>query len=96
MLKVKKHANIICHKLTSLVSLWHGNVKKPKKSMKIADIVREILHIFWTTKGISIKFSGKMWPIITLTVTKNQGFSLSLEDTFFEKPQMGTLPPPEC
>ena len=32
-----------------------------------------------------------------LKVTKNQGFTLSLEDTFFEKPQGGgqidTLPP---
>ena len=28
--------------------------------------------------------------MIMLKVTKNQGFSLSLEDTFFEKPQGGS------
>ena len=28
-----------------------------------------------------------MWLIIILKVTKNQGFTLSLEDTFFKKPQ---------
>ena len=27
-----------------------------------------------------------MWLAIILKVTKNQGFTLSLEDTFFEKP----------
>ena len=27
--------------------------------------------------------------MIILKVTKNQGFNLSLEDTFFEKPQRG-------
>ena len=62
--------------------------------MKIANIVREILHIFWTTWGISMKFSGKMWIIIILKVTKNQGFTLSLEDTFFGKPQGGSNWPP--
>ena len=34
-----------------------------------------------------MKFSGKMCLKIILKVTKNQGFSLSLEDTLFEKPQ---------
>ena len=55
--------------------------------MKIANIDKEILHIFWTTWGISMKFSGKMCLMIILKVTKNQGFTLSLEDTVFEKPQ---------
>ena len=44
-----------------------------------------------------MKFSGKMCLKITLKVSKNQGFSLSLEDTLFEKPQGGvklTLTPP--
>ena len=66
--------------------------KNPKnwwRLMKIANIDREILHIFWTTWGISMKFSGKMCLMIILKVTKNQGFTLSLEDTFFEKPQGG-------
>ena len=34
-----------------------------------------------------MKFSGKMCLKIILKVTKNQGFSLSLEDTLVEKPQ---------
>ena len=63
------------------------NPKNRWKSMKIANIDREILHIFWTTWGISMKFAGKMCLMIILKVTKNQGFSLSLEDTFFEKSQ---------
>ena len=34
-----------------------------------------------------MKFSGKMSLMIILKVTKIQGFTLSLEDTFFEKPE---------
>ena len=45
-----------------------------------------------------MQFSGKMCLIIILKATKNQGFTLSLEDTFFEKPQRGeggsNYPPP--
>ena len=66
--------------------------KNPKnwwKLMKIANIDRELLHIFWTTWGNWMKFSGKICFKIMLQVTKNQGFILSLEDTFFEKPQGG-------
>ena len=36
-----------------------------------------------------MKFSGKMCFEIMLNVTKNQVFTLSLEDIFFEKPQGG-------
>ena len=36
-----------------------------------------------------MKFSGNMCLKIILKVTKNQGFTFSLEDTFFEKPQEG-------
>ena len=50
--------------------------------MNMANIGREILHIFWKTWGISMKFSEKMWLMIMLKVTKNQGINLSLEDTF--------------
>ena len=57
--------------------------------MKIANIDREILHNFQTTWGISMKFSGKMCLMIILKVTKNHGFTLCLEDTFFKKPQWG-------
>ena len=35
-----------------------------------------------------MKFSRKMWLMIMLKVTKKQGFSLSLGDTIFEKPQV--------
>ena len=55
--------------------------------MKIANISNEILHIFRTTWGISMKFSRKMWLMLILKVAKNQGFTLTLEDKFFEKPQ---------
>ena len=48
----------------------------------------------WET---SMKFSGKMWLMIILKVAKYQGFTLSLEDRYFKKPQVGgikmTLPP---
>ena len=46
-----------------------------------------------------MKFSGKMCLVIILKVTKNQDFTFSLENTFFEKPyggeggQIDPLPP---
>ena len=70
------------------------NPKNQWKLMKKANIDREFLHIFWTTCGNSMKFSGKMCFKIILKVTKNQGFTLSLEDTFFGKPQGGSNWPP--
>ena len=63
------------------------NPKNRWKLIKLANIDRESLHIFWTIWGISMKFSGKMWLIIILKITKNQGFTLSLEDAFFIKSQ---------
>ena len=33
-----------------------------------------------------MKFLEKMWFMIILKATKNQGFTLSLEGTFIEKP----------
>ena len=36
-----------------------------------------------------MKFSGKMHLMKILKVTKNQGFTLSLEDGLFEKPWGG-------
>ena len=53
--------------------------------MQIANIDREILHIFWTTWEISMK----MWLIIILKVTKRQSSTLPLEDTAFLQPQGG-------
>ena len=49
-------------------------------------ILTESCHIFWTTWRISMKCSGKM-----LKVTKNQGFTLYLEDTFLEASPPGFL-----
>ena len=36
-----------------------------------------------------MKFSGKMQLMIMLKATKNQGFTLFLENTFLEKSQSG-------
>ena len=38
-----------------------------------------------------MKLSEKMCVMITLKVTKIQGFTLSLEETFFEKPRGGQI-----
>ena len=65
--------------------------KKKKKLMKIVNIDGENLDFFWTTREISMKFSGKMWLMIMLKVTKNQGFTLSLEDTFLEPTKQSLL-----
>ena len=68
-----------------LVSLDQWNIKKLKKKwwklIKIANTDRENLQIFRTT----VKFSGKLWLMIILKVTQNQGFNLSVENIFFEK-----------
>ena len=66
-------------------------MKKFEKMMKIVNIDGENLYIFWTTCEISMKFLGKLWLIIILKVTKNHGFTLSLEDIFLEKPQDGEI-----
>ena len=55
--------------LTSSVSLQQGNIKKSKKSMKIINIKGENLLM---TRGVSRKFSGKIWLIIILKVKKNR------------------------
>ena len=67
--------------MTSLVYLQQRNFKKSKKSLKIVE--EENLHIFWTTWGISKKLSGKMYLVMIFEVTKNQGFTHSLEKTVF-------------
>ena len=36
-----------------------------------------------------MKFSGKMFLMITLKVTKNQGFTLTLKHTVLGKPKWG-------
>ena len=60
--------------LASLVSLQQGNLKNYEKFMKIVNYDGENPLMFWTTRGISMEFSGKMWLMIILKVTKNQGF----------------------
>ena len=40
-----------------------------------------------------MKFSEKMCLMIISKVTKKQGFTLSLEDTLFEKPVGGQIDP---
>ena len=62
--------------------------------MKIANIEKENLHVLWTTWEISIKLLENMWLIIILKVTKKQRFTLSLENTFFEKPEGASIDPP--
>ena len=68
--------------LKSFVSLQQENIKTSKKSVKVVNIERENLFTLWT-----IKFAGKIWLMIILTVTKKYGFTISLENIFLEKPQ---------
>ena len=55
--------------MPSLVHMQQGNVKKFKKLMKIVSIGGGNLHIFRTTREISMRYSGKMCFKI-LIVTK--------------------------
>ena len=50
---------------------------------------RESLCIAWTTRRVSMNFSGKMWLIIIAKVCKSQGFTLSLEGKFLKRLQGG-------
>ena len=63
-----KNADIIHFILISLKEMLKNDnkeiSKKSKKLIKTVNIERKNLHIFWTTWGITIKFSGKMWLII--------------------------------
>ena len=61
--------------------------------MKILYINEENIRIFRTTGRIWMKFLGKMWLITILEVTKKQGFILSLENKFLEKPQEVQIDP---
>ena len=59
--------------------------------IKIADIDREVLDIFWTTWGISMKLLGKMWLTIIIQIyiyikkTKTPGFHLVFKRYIFRK-----------
>ena len=68
-------------------------VKKSWHHLLYADVrsfflTRKCQKIFWTTWVTSMKFSEKMWLMIILKV-KKQVFTISLEETLFEKPQGG-------
>ena len=54
------------------------------KLMKIANIDREVLHIFRTTWRILMKFSGKMFLVIILKLTRSQCFTFFVEDAFLK------------
>ena len=87
MSKVKKcwHHLLLATSLVFFVSRQCQKIEKIDENWwKLANVDREFLHIFWTTWRNSMKFSGKMCLKIILKVTKNQGFSISLEDTLFE------------
>ena len=85
-----KNAETICYMLTSLVYLQQGNVKKCKKQTQIVNIDEKNLHIFPTTWGILIKFPRRKCLIKS---ERNQGYTLSLENTVLEKPQRGQIDP---
>ena len=76
--------------LTSLFYLQQGNLKRSNKFISIVNIEEETLHVFWTTWGIQMKRSGKMWLMIILKFTKNHSFTISQENTFFKKQQGGS------
>ena len=76
--------------LTPLFFLQPVNVKKSETLAKIANIHEENLHIFWRTWRILIKFARKISLMIILKFTKNQGLTLSLENTILEKPKFGS------
>ena len=61
--------SVISDVISSLVALEQGNIKKSeKKMMRIVDTDEGNFNIFWTTRSISMKFSRKMWLMITLKV----------------------------
>ena len=62
--------------------------KKSKKLTKVVNIEEENLHIFWTTKGISMKFTGKMWLMI-ISKVKKEGLHPFSEKHIFGKSTEG-------
>ena len=87
--------------LTSCVMSWPHQFlckketwKNPNNRWKAVELPnidreRESLCIAWTTRRVSMNFSGKMWLIIIAKVCKSQDFTLSLEGKFLEKLQRG-------
>ena len=54
--------------------------------MRIGNIYGGNILVFWAT-WISMKFSGRMWLMIKLKSTKNQGFTIYPKYVFLEKPE---------
>ena len=87
--------------LTSCVMSWPHQFlckketwKNPNNRWKAVELPnidreRESLCIAWTTRRVSMNFSGKMWLIIIAKVCKSQGFTLSLEGKFLKRLQGG-------
>ena len=88
MLKVK-NADIISYKLTPLVSLSQGNVKKSKKMMKIANIEQRNSSYLLNGWGNFNEIFRKVVTYDNIKSYKNPGFH-PLDDTFFEKPLGGS------
>ena len=75
------------------------NPKNREKLMKIANIDKKILHIFWTTLRNSMKFSGRMCFKIILKVPKKQGVHPLFRKYNFRKTTGASNwapPPPSC
>ena len=60
-------SSVICDVISFFVTRER---KKFKKLMEIVYIKEKEFGIFWTTRGISMKFSRKVWLIIILKATK--------------------------
>ena len=50
--------------------------------MKLVNVCEKDLHIFRTTEGISMKFSGKMGFMIILKAPKTMALTLSRKHSF--------------
>ena len=92
-----KNTDIICYKLTSLVSLSQGNVKKSKKLIKIDENSQYcqrkspyLLNDLWNFNDI---FRNDV-AYDNIKSHKNQEFTISSADTFLKKPQEGSNCPP--
>ena len=68
------------------------SLKKWWKSIKIANVNITVFIFSEPLEEFQLTFHERCDLI--LKVTKNQGFTFSLEDTFLEKPQGGHLTPP--
>ena len=75
--------------LTSLVSLWQGNTKKVEKLTKTVNIeVLKSSSILNKMRNSNEIFRENM--TYNIESHKIQGFTLSLENVFLEKPQGGS------